>query len=256
MLVLWLAEEPFSRHPLKLLARLLADLRADTAGVTTRVIGPRLSGTLRFMAADARQHGYLDENDLKILRRASFYAATATMEDDLILNGICPASTTIGQCLEGVVNRGGLAGFHFVRIARTDRSLAGALIEELGLRDVRVGTDHIALIGEWDTFYSRALPYTFVSRATGTPVATLLASSRPWPPWLHRFTYLRGIDGSTATNPGAAGGAAPGAGAGAAAHADKSAGGAGRTTARTPKGPTVPTPSCASPGTWRRWTGT
>lgn len=65
----------------------------------------------------------------------------------------------------------------------------------------------VALISEWDTLYGRALPLTIVamaetmaktSEAKGTrqidaELAVLRAGD--WPEWVHRYSYLAGLDG-------------------------------------------------------------
>ena len=46
--------------------------------------------------------------------------------------------------------------------------------------------DHIALISKWDTFYGQTLPKA---------VERTFAPGNPEPDWIHKFTYLRGLDG-------------------------------------------------------------
>ena len=59
-----------------------------------------------------------------------------------------------------------------------------ALVDELELRGIRPA-DHVALISEWDTIYGRNMPKTFARSAVGK-----IANEN-----IHRFTYMRGIDG-------------------------------------------------------------
>ena len=55
-------------------------------------------------------------------------------------------------------------GITFHRTTCTDDQLVAGLIDELERRgvDLRDEQQHVVLIGEWDTFYGRALPLTFV----------------------------------------------------------------------------------------------
>ena len=52
--------------------------------------------------------------------------------------------------------------------------------------------DHIVLIGEWDTVYSRNFNDLFSRLISGKECYS--------PPWLHRYNYLRGIDGATSSD--------------------------------------------------------
>ncbi len=66
---------------------------------------------------------------------------------------------------------------------------------------------HVALISEWDTLYGRALPLTFVAMAETMAVADKaketiqigpelnLLHAGVWPTWVHRYSYLAGLDG-------------------------------------------------------------
>ncbi|HQV47621.1 MAG TPA: hypothetical protein PL109_14375, partial [Nitrospira sp.] len=66
---------------------------------------------------------------------------------------------------------------------------------------------HIALISEWDTLYGRSLPRTFVAMArslaeTGPDRAMRgfeyhfnRLRSEQYPDWVHRYSYLAGLDG-------------------------------------------------------------
>lgn len=63
--------------------------------------------------------------------------------------------------------------------------------------------DHIVLIAEWDTFYGRSLPKSFECAVkdwhshlvTKTSLEKLPANKNCETQWIHRFSYLRGIDG-------------------------------------------------------------
>ena len=79
-------------------------------------------------------------------------------------------------------------GMHYVSTIVADDRLALALVDELALRGVRVAgsakdgkRDGVALIGEWDTLYGRALPLALEAavlyREQGTPPASPGTSS-------------------------------------------------------------------------------
>ena len=109
----------------------------------------------------------------------------------------------------------------FFRATVTDAEVMDEVVKELGRRNVdlcgekdRKDRHHVALVGEWDTPYARALPYTFAASATGKPLAEFLPQNgqkpkREIPDWIHTATYLRGLDGRArgeAKPQGAAGG--------------------------------------------------
>ena len=82
----------------------------------------------------------------------------------------------------------------------TDEALARTIRDELRLRRVDDKFDqkrysHIALVSEWDTLYGRALPKS-MARCFGAEKCQP-PDSDPFvdKPWLHRFKYLRGLDG-------------------------------------------------------------
>lgn len=120
----------------------------------------------------------------------------------------------------------------YYRTSSSDRKLAGALVDELSRRgiDLESGVlrrsdddarrvkshrDHIALISEWDTVYGQYLPESmcqaFVEGASAPgnaasgrrpqkPVGDRASSAvcdgpSAFPPWISRFSYLRGLDG-------------------------------------------------------------
>jgi len=126
-------------------------------------------------------------------------------------------------------------GIELIRTTRTDRESMNALVDELQLRlapqterhwlrnqydmpeeipssqddqsqsfDPASTFGHIAVISEWDTYYGRALPLSF-AQAYLAPrdllhigpdgAADLDQAMKSWPPTLHPFFYLRGIDG-------------------------------------------------------------
>jgi hypothetical protein len=108
-------------------------------------------------------------------------------------------------------------GIKFIRRIGSDDLLVMHLIQELKRRGVDVieGTDHVALISEWDTFYGKAFPLTFATMMesmkhidpnTGGPInwndyaynlnlRMLHECDSNFPNNVYTFNYLRGIDG-------------------------------------------------------------
>lgn len=98
----------------------------------------------------------------------------------------------------------------FVSTVTRDDDLAMALVDELQRRGVDLvgSTQHVALISEWDTFYGRALPLAMeavIQHRRGEESAQwsrkgtlklMLVGDVSTPPRVHRFSYMRGLDGS------------------------------------------------------------
>ena len=84
-----------------------------------------------------------------------------------------------------------------LRVIATDGAVMGALVPELRRRGIdptrRERPDRIILVSEWDTSYGRELPKALETAIcqSGAPCV----GAPPRPPWVHRFSYLRGLDG-------------------------------------------------------------
>src|SRR5215471_9349835 len=162
-----------------------------------------------------------------------FYVSDATVSDATLIpdyirraraaNSSCLASDT---CLRDFFHDKEIALY---RLIPTDEALARTIRDELALRGVDQqidrqnlpskipliaksnaiwatlaepvrqylglavdGSHHIALISEWDTLYGRTLPDT-MARCLGE--ATCKQPDKGDPKWLHRYKYLRGLDG-------------------------------------------------------------
>ena len=224
VLVLWLSEEHFLDVPLSRLAALIDAIRgAAVAGhhpaprLIFHVIGPDASTTLRAMLDEAGRlprapssrpsasDSGSPAHDVRVaLTGVTMYDATATADDRLLLSDLAPSnslpnniSSWIGSHLKSEEG----PGFELQRTTLTDRGLAAALAKELERRQLKVRSkgkasamDHVAIVTEWDTFYGRALPYSFGwALRYGDP--GVLNRAKPLPEWLHTFVYLRGIDG-------------------------------------------------------------
>jgi hypothetical protein len=109
----------------------------------------------------------------------------------------------------------------FLRTIQTDDVVVAELVDELdrrrglGIRWPVRGVDpvepapgeddpagHVAVVHEWDTVYARELANTFACEVAGYVPEQFLGGSKPWPYFVHRFTYLRGIDGRLASASG------------------------------------------------------
>jgi hypothetical protein len=106
-------------------------------------------------------------------------------------------------------------GIHYYRTISTDDAVVKVLIAELKRRGidpshpttVRTSSDdgasidrhldHIAVVSEWDTLYGQSWPNT-IQRCFSSPLdpttATCPATDSE-KDWIHRFSYLRGLDG-------------------------------------------------------------
>ena len=110
------------------------------------------------------------------------------------------------------------------RSIHTDMKLTEELVDELGRRGVKLGTngkDHVIVISEWDTFYGRSLPLSFAisvekgrqaeSKLKSNPLFSFLnkiwklltndkrkgkvEKDNYWPDRIHKITYMKGLDG-------------------------------------------------------------
>ena len=181
VLVLWLKEDILMRQPLTALNALVGLLKRDH-NLAIKFIGPSSSDMLHEMVNEATQSGVtcsgtkspwknLDNVDVK------FYAYLASASDEYMFGNL--------QCglLQKYFER---LGIHFQRTIATEDTLADGIRDELLLRRINPASDHIALISEWDTLYGQTLPKA---------VARAFAPDDPEPSSIHKFTYLRGLDG-------------------------------------------------------------
>ena len=204
-------------------------------GVDLRLLGPATSGVLRRIVekasapdscSEAGSEGwqgrrvaprFLAEPDLQapetphsLLGRLEIVSSRATATSSLLLAGAkeIRSGETDDLALRRIIKEG--YGATFISTVATDDRIIWALVQELERRGVHLcsqdGTEHVALLGEWDTFYGRALPLVFEAavetcRAKGEfrallPTIRARLEDLPSPAKVHRFTYLRGLDGS------------------------------------------------------------
>ena len=143
--------------------------------VTFKLVGPRSSSALRTLldeagALYAEPHegvGVWPNTDGTI----ELYSPWASAMKGLMAYGLKqeggkgPACQTYEACEQEFVHRLAAANVRLVYEIGSDDRLFDTLIEELERRQVRLGWDAVILIGEWDSFYGRALPIEFRAAA-------------------------------------------------------------------------------------------
>jgi len=220
VLVLWLDESNIApSKPLTMLDRLRKaitpgqDVLSGKRKITYDVIGPATSTILVQMYKEVNNtRCHMDEGP-----------CNTRLANDFIKHDIrifSPRATIDKKAIERNYDVAGIEDIDWFRFHRTipeDSELVKSLLCELlhrginpydkdsedvyehckqakGIRHNRKGTqDHIVLIGEWDTVYSRNFFDLFEKYiqqgSTGKKID-----------WLHSYNYLRGIDGSTGKN--------------------------------------------------------
>ena len=120
--------------------------------------------------SDAKSH-WRNLGDVK------FYAYLASAPDEYLFGKLHNSCGSLQDFFE-------MRGIHLQRTIATEDTLADGIRDELSLRRIDPASDHIALISEWDTLYGQTLPQA-VERAFAPddPIS------------IHKFTYLRGLDG-------------------------------------------------------------
>ncbi len=186
VLLLWINDDVFQEAPLARLGRLAGYLGLDGgksgSGVKFKVFGPAGSTGLREMLEEPAPDG-------RGTSAVEIFSYMATVDDALLLESA--GVTDAGNAKNAIEEIFARHGIRFTRTIGSDRKLAGKLIDELELRNVDCGKDHIALVAEWDTFYGRSLPdiYKRALMDRGLPRDRVDAH-------VHAFSYLRGLDGS------------------------------------------------------------
>lgn len=191
------ATTPGAPRPLARLSRLLSKLTATEAAganVGYELVGPAGSGTLQAMAAEYRDYLAAMPSAPPPAapgpRLARLWSPFATIPDRYAATAegerpVCPCGAETPTC---VAVRPPSAG---ERTIVSDDVLAQMLVAELGRRQV-AGNAGIALVGQWDTAYSRTLA-ELVEQAWRDAQARHHAAGGDI--WVKRFSYMRGIDG-------------------------------------------------------------
>jgi hypothetical protein len=182
VLVLWLTSEVTEGHTIRTLKQLSrAILCNDEKGncgqgkldekrstkVTFKLLGPRSSSAFRSLLEEASsQEKRLDNVAWPNHKPIEIYSPWATAMAKLLTLNLNPQKES-GPCLDAETCRGwvqtilGRAGMELKHSVGSDGMLFTTLAEELERRHIRFGHDPIVLIGEWDSFYGRALSMEF-----------------------------------------------------------------------------------------------
>jgi hypothetical protein len=206
VLILWLAQEGFQSTPLRKIGQLRHRLKTaieKAAGnssvmpeVPFTILGPADSCGLLAMVNEKPPVG--PDAAWETLKGVRIFSASATVEG----RELFPKGEEAGNITRVLAEN--IPSGKFFRTIGSDRRLADALVDELARRgaDPIYGHSHIVLISEWDTIYGRSMPRTFIRSVrdhydskfqTRTTVEEI--------DWIHRFSYLRGIDGRLPGSP-------------------------------------------------------
>ncbi|AZD08094.1 hypothetical protein C4K26_2691 [Pseudomonas chlororaphis] len=219
-ILLWVKQELLGSNPLQQLETLRLTLQKEVPSACPsqescpkptllKVIGPSTSKVLLDM--------YRDEANGHAKPDIEIYSPLATADYDILMHALgkpSPGEATSQQQTPAAPK----PSMKLLRTVSHDGTMTRLLLEELKLRHVdpvagvecsqgallRVGTrcgsggwprpNRIALVSEWDSFYSRALIESFksqVAKDAGIEGKDQAAVND----WVLRFSYLRGVDG-------------------------------------------------------------
>ncbi len=143
--------------------------------VTFKIMGPRSSSAFRALLQEAGDL-YPDSHEGTGVwpntgGAIELYSPWTSAMKGLLAYGLKKeggkgeACTSYESCEQEFYHRLANANVRLVYDVGSDDRLFGALVEELERRQVRLGWDAVILIGEWDSFYGRALPIEFRAAA-------------------------------------------------------------------------------------------
>ena len=205
--------------------------------VTFKIVGPSSSSAFRSLLGEAGDLYAEPHEGLGVWPNVDgtieLYSPWASAMKGILAYGLKqeggkgPVCHTYEACEDEFFYRLKIADVRFVHEIGSDNRLFDTLIEELDRRQVRLGWDAVILIGEWDSFYGRALPIEFRAAACAK-VATLTEAElkqilvpttiKAWCPTvpraidlqiqrsadyesltlnIFRYSYLSGLDGET-----------------------------------------------------------
>ena len=214
LILLWLPAASFNPSPLSRFANIIHQLADDVRDkIDIKLIGPANSTGLQSMIRELRRQPPLAADAKETLKNVSIVSPLATASDDTLLfrpssasagTDVGPASPkqTVQMFLEDAV-----PGLTFFRTIATDEVILKELMAELTRRRVPVVQQttsdgrpvrkvaHVVILTEWDTPYGRSLSTIFAAEASGRTIREILKQPDKWPPWVHPYRYLRGIDG-------------------------------------------------------------
>ncbi len=181
VLVLWITSEILQKPPLDSLEHLIGSLLcvADANGercehplagkkahIRVKVIGPRSSSEFRDWLEEVYSNKKPKLDWPTDGKKIELYSPWATAMPKLLsMNGDskkeASSCNSPQKCFQGLVARLKEENIELKSSIGSDDQLATALVEELERRKVEFGKDAIVLLGEWDSFYGRALPIEF-----------------------------------------------------------------------------------------------
>ena len=143
--------------------------------VTFKIMGPRGSSAFRMLLQEAGEL-YGDSHErIGVWPNADgaieLYSPWTSAMKGLLAYGLKKeggkgeACSTYETCEQEFYRRLAQANLRLVYDVGSDDRLFETLVEELERRRVRLGWDAVILIGEWDSFYGRALPIEFRAAA-------------------------------------------------------------------------------------------
>jgi hypothetical protein len=144
-----------------------------------KLIGPRTSSEFRRVLKEIEKRLAPKENGRDTIAKYGWqkpgkmlpvYSPWATAPPGLLAYGLkdkidreaCGSYHECKGTFDGLLTAAGLDSSYRVT---SDDILFESLLKELERRQVKIGQDRIVLIGEWDSFYARALPFTFLGAA-------------------------------------------------------------------------------------------
>jgi hypothetical protein len=215
--VFWVKQDALGSQPLQQLEQLRQSLVCKTASMTScplacagvadnhtvlKVIGPATSTILRGM--------YQDEANARATANVEIYSPLATADNITLKNSIKFPTPPLPN----------KQPMKLLRTVSDDGTMTQLILEEMKLRNVNPAaglrcskdnlqrfksrcveesspqtSDRIALISEWDSFYSRALIESFKGWVAGEAGLTDKDDKAAVDQWVLRFSYLRGLDG-------------------------------------------------------------
>ncbi|RON15907.1 hypothetical protein BK660_26545 [Pseudomonas brassicacearum] len=241
-IVFWLKQDLLTSQPLQMLEKLRKDLHfkaykacasggciegIDTA--TLKVIGPSTSTVLLDM--------YQEEANFQATKNVEIYSPLATADNEALRKSLKPLKKEkdkdkdkdkdVAADKNTTTETQNKEAMKILRTVSDDGTMTKLLLDELKLRRVdpaadircsqgklrRVGTpcnraawlnaNRIALISEWDSFYSRALIESFKDQVA---LDARLGDDEKdkkgvVEQWVLRFSYLRGLDGRLPEEP-------------------------------------------------------
>ena len=153
-------------------------VRLDPAmqqAVTFKIVGPRSSSGFRALLDEAGDLYAEPHVGLGVWPNADgtieLYSPWASAMRGILAYGLKkeggkgPVCQTYEACEDEFIHRLKIADVRLVYEIGSDSRVFDTLIEELDRRQVRLGWDAVILIGEWDSFYGRALPVEFRAAA-------------------------------------------------------------------------------------------